>query len=153
MRRVLVCAAALALVAGGSQAAPSPDVPSRVTHHSGQPTLSGEWSAEELGLPVAEETATEVIEVARKRGGGRKGAGRGGARHKNRDGFKNGNRRNDNRHRDRDVDIDVDYDDDYGEAIVGGVIGIGIGAAIANSNDPDYVCEDRDLDGECDYDY
>ena len=152
MRRVFACATVLAFVAGGSQAASSLDVPLQVADHSELPIFSGDWSAEELGLPVAEETATEVFEVAGKRGK-RKGGGRGGARHKNRGGFKNGNRRNDNRHRDRDVDIDVDYDDDYGEAIVGGVIGIGIGAAIANSNDPDYVCEDRDLDGECDYDY
>ncbi len=43
------------------------------------------------------------------------------------------------------------HDDDIDEAIVGGVIGIGIGAAIANSNDPEYVCVDENVDGECDY--
>ncbi len=156
MRRVSVCAAALALVAGGSLAAPSPEVPAGVTHHSGQPTLSGEWSAGELGLPGAEETATEVFEVAgkRSRGGGR----RGGADRKNRGGFKNGNRRNDNRRGGRDVDIDRDvnidvdhHDDNLDSALVGAVVGIGIGAAIANSNAPEYVCADENADGECDY--
>ncbi len=152
MRRVLVCATALALVAGGSQAAIFSDVPPQVAHHSQQPTFSGEWSAEELGLPVAEESATEVFEVAGRKGN-RKRSGRGGS-----GGFKNGNRRNDNRRggRDvdinRDVDIDVDHHDhDAGAALVGGVIGIGVGMAIANSNDPDYVCADENADGECDY--
>ncbi len=159
MRRVFACATVLAFVAGGSQAASSLDVPLQVADHSELPIFSGDWSAEELGLPVAEETATEAIEVAgkRSRGGGGK---RGGASHKNRGGFKNGNERNRNRHGgdrdvdiDRDVNVDVDFDDnDNSGALVGAVVGIGVGVAIANSNDPDYVCEDENQDGECDYD-
>jgi len=147
MRRVLVCATALALVAGGSSAAVLSDVPPQVAHHSEQPTSSGEWSAEELGMPVVEDSVTEVFEVAGRKGN-RKRSGRGGN-----GGFKNGNRRNDNRRGGRDVDInrnvdiDVDYNDhDAGAALVGGMIGIGIGAAIANSNDPDYVCVDSVFD-------
>ena len=48
--------------------------------------------------------------------------------------------------------LDVDHhDDDLDAALVGGVIGVGVGMAIANSNDPEYVCQDSDADGECDY--
>jgi len=41
------------------------------------------------------------------------------------------------------VDFDDD-DDEAGAALLGGVIGMGLGAAIANSDDPDYVCSSSD---------
>ena len=59
MRQVFACATALAFVAGASQAAPSSDVPLLVAHHSELHMISGDWSAVELGLPVAGETDSE----------------------------------------------------------------------------------------------
>ena len=48
----------------------------------------------------------------------------------------------------------VYYDDDDNDglagALVGGVIGLGVGAAIANSDDPDNTCVDNNGDGVCD---
>ena len=152
MSRVLACFTVLVLVSGGSLAVSSTNVPLRAVLQSGLPALSeglpalsGEWSAMTLGQPVAEEAVTEVIQVAgrfnkgARRNAGRPGrvGGRGGGIHNNvnRNVNVNANRRG--------VVVVDDYDDhdhEAGAAIVGGIIGVGIGAAIANSNQPNHTC-------------
>ena len=115
---------------------------------------------------AAEDDAAEEFVIAGKRRKG--GGHRGGARSRNRGGFSKGNRAHANRHvgepgragrpgdpgglrggahrdvdvhRDVDIDRDVDFDDDDDEAkaaLLGGVIGLGVGAMIANEPDPAY---------------
>jgi hypothetical protein len=102
------------------------------------------------GQPVAEEAVTEVIQVAgRFKKGANRNAGRpgrvggpGGGVHKNVN--VNANRNvNVNANRRGGVVVVDDHDDDdhaLGAALIGGAIGVGVGAAIANSNQPDHVC-------------
>ncbi|MEO0680551.1 MAG: hypothetical protein AAF192_09070 [Pseudomonadota bacterium] len=98
------------------------------------------------------------IEVAKKRGGGgaRAGGARGGAkvrkggntRYKKGGNFKSGNTVVVNRG--RPGYVYHDDDNDLGSALVGGVIGLGIGAAIANSGSSNNTCVDNNGDGVCD---
>ena len=144
MSRVLACFTVLVLVSSGALAALSANVPPRAVLQSGLPALSeglpalsGEWSAMTPAQPFAEEAVTEVIQVAGR--------------------FNRGANRNHNRNRNvnRNVNVNAggyrrggvvvvdDYDDDnneLGAAIVGGLIGVGVGAAIANSNQPSNSC-------------
>ena len=151
MSRVLACFTVLALVSGGSLAALSTNVPPRAVLQSelpalseGLPALSGEWSAMTPGQPFAEEAVTEVIQVAgRFKKGANRNAGRGGGVHKNVN--VNANRNvnvNANRRGGGVVVVDDRDDDDHalGAALIGGAIGVGVGAAIANSNQPNNVC-------------
>ena len=167
MSRVLACFTVLALVSGGSLAALSTNVPPRAVLQSelpalseGLPALSGEWSAMTPGQPFAEEAVTEVIQVAgRFKKGANRNAGRpgrvggpGGGVHKNVNANRNVNvnaNRNVNVNANRRggvvvVDDHHHYDDDddheLGAALLGGAIGVGVGAAIANSNQPNNVC-------------
>ena len=153
MSRVLACFTVLVLVSGGALAALSANVPSRAILQSGLPALSeglpalsGEWSAMTPAQPFAEEAVTEVIQVAGRfnRGASRNArrpgrvGGPGGGVHKNvnRNVNVNANRRGGV------VVVDDHHDDDneVGAALVGGLIGVGVGAAIANSNQPSNSC-------------
>ena len=157
---------ACALVAGGALAAPSTHA-SQPAPRREAPSLSETWTSregsalEELAQSLRVEVAAEEILVARK--GRARGGRRGGARAKNRGGFSRGHERRARRGRDVDVDrrVDVDrnvrvdrdidaddLDDAYtsdeekaAAALVGGVIGIGIGKWISESEDPGYEAE------------
>ena len=160
MMRVPIWAITLMFVAGTSLAAPpSLELPVR-DHQPERPTLSEDWSLEDLVLSAEEEEAAEEFVIAGKRS--KKGGKRGGAKSKNRGGFKSGSKRQAQRGGDRggsgrsggrggrsgdvdrnvNIDRDVDFDDDDDvarAAIVGGVIGLGVGAALADEPDPGYV--------------
>ena len=161
MSRVLACFTVLALVSGGSLAALSTNVPPQAVLQSGLPALSeglpalsGEWSVMTPAPPFAEETLTEVIQVAGRfnkgasRNANRSGrvGGRGGGVHNNVNRNVNANRNvNVNAsgyRRGGVVVVDDHHDDDneVGVALVGGLIGVGVGAAIANSNQPSNSC-------------
>jgi hypothetical protein len=166
MMRVPIWAITLMFVASMALAAPpSLELPVPAPQPE-RPELSEDWSLEELVLPAEEEVTAGEVVIARKRG--KSGGHRGGARHKNRGGFSAGNHRHANRHvgepgragrpgdpgglrggahrdvdvhRDVDIDRDVDFDDDDDEAkaaLLGGVIGLGVGAMIADQPDPGY---------------
>ena len=158
MSRVLACFTVLALVSGGSLAALSTNVPPQAVLQSGLPALSGEWSAMTPAQPFAEEAVTDVIQVAGRfnkgasRNANRSGrvGGRGGGVHNN----VNRNR-NVNVNANRNVNVNAsgyrrggvvvvddhhDDDNEVGAALVGGLIGVGVGAAIANSNQPSNSC-------------
>ena len=157
MSRVLACFTVLVLVSGGALAALSANIPPQAVLQSGLPALSeglpalsGEWSAMTPGQPFAEEAVTEVIQVAGRfnkganRNAGRRGrvGGPGGGIHKNVNVNRNVNV-NANRRRGGGVVVVDDHDDDdhaLGAALIGGAIGVGVGAAIANSNQPNNVC-------------
>jgi len=157
MMRLPIWATAFVLVAGASLAAPSVDVPMREPQPE-RPTLSAGSSLEEFVLPIEEELAAEGVQIARKAHGG--GGHRGGARSKSRGGFKNGNKRHAQRHAgepgrpgrpgdpgglrggnvDRNVNVHGggDWDDDDDEAraaLLGGVVGLGVGAMINDGDD------------------
>jgi hypothetical protein len=91
MMRVPIWATAFALVAGGSLAAPSLDVPMRAPRLE-QPTLSEDSSLEAPAWAVEEEVTAGAVQIAGKRRGG--GGRRGGAKRRNRGGFRSGNSRN-----------------------------------------------------------
>jgi hypothetical protein len=159
MVRVPIWAITLMFVAGMSLAAPpSLELPVRDPQPE-RPTFSEDWSLEGLVLS-AEEEATEEFVIAGKRS--KRGGSRGGAREKRHGGFKSGSKRQAQRGGDRggrgrsggrggrsgdvdrdvNIDRDVDFDDDNDvarAAIVGGVIGLGVGAALADEPDPGYV--------------
>jgi hypothetical protein len=169
MMRVPIWAITLMFVAGTSLAAPpSLELPVRVPQPE-PPTLSEDWSLEDLVLSAEEEEAAEELVIARKRS--KKGGSRGGARKKKHGGFKSGSKRQAQRggdrggsarsggrggrsgdsdrsvNVDRDVHVDADdLDDAYtsdeeklGAALLGGVIGLGVGKALADEPDPGYV--------------
>jgi hypothetical protein len=166
MMRVPIWAITLMFVAGTSLAAPpSLELPVRDPQPE-RPTLSEDWSLEDLVLSAEEEEVTEEFVIAGKRS--KRGGSRGGAREKRHGGFKSGSKRQAQRGGDRggrgrsggrggrsgdvdrdvnidrdvNVDRDVDFDDDNDvarAAIVGGVIGLGVGAALADEPDPGYV--------------
>ena len=167
MSRVIACFTVLVLVSGGALAALSANVPPRAVLQSelpalseGLPALSGEWSAMTPAQPFAEETLTEVIQVAGRfnRGASRNAnrpgrvGGRGGGVHNNVNRNRN---RNVNVNANRNVNVNAsgyrrggvvvvdnhdDHDNAAGAAIVGGLIGVGVGAAIANSNNASNSC-------------
>jgi len=167
MSRVLACFTVLALVSGGSLAALSTNVPPQAVLQSGLPALSeglpalsGEWSAMTPAQPFAEEAVTDVIQVAGRfnkgasRNANRSGrvGGRGGGVHNNVNRNRN---RNVNVNANRNVNVNAsgyrrggvvvvddhhDDDNEVGAALVGGLIGVGVGAAIANSNQPSNSC-------------
>jgi hypothetical protein len=149
MSRFLACFTVLVLVSGGSLAVSSTNVPPRAVLQSGLPALSeglpallAEWSAMTPGQPFAKDSVTDVIQVAgRFNKGARRNAGRGGGIHHNAN--RNVNRNvNVNARRGGVVVVDDhdDHDNKAGAAIVGGLIGVGVGAAIANSNQPNNSC-------------
>jgi hypothetical protein len=148
-------------VAGASLAAPTVGdlVP---VSRSERPAPSDDWSMRQLERSVECEVDAGEVQIAgkKRRGGGK----RGGAKSKNRGGFKAGNERQALRagepgrpgrpgdpggprgdvRRDVDIDRDVhvhghgDWDDDDDElkaAIVGGVVGMGVGALISDSEE------------------
>ena len=158
--RAPILATAVALVAGASLASPALEAPVRAP--SFEPSaLSADSSSEGFEVPIGEVAPAEKIVIARKGRGG--GGRRGGARRKSHGGFHAGNRRHANRHAgrpghpgghhhhhhhghghhdldvDRNIDVDVnDNDDKWGAALVGGVVGMGIGAAINDQPDTVY---------------
>jgi hypothetical protein len=169
MMRIPIWAITLMFVAGVSLAAPpSLELPVRAPQAE-QPTLSQDWSLEEFVLSAEEEVTAEEVVIARKRskkGGKRGGASsknRGGFKSGNErqakragkpgspgkpgrpgdpGGVRGGVDRDVNVDRDVHVDRDVDFDDDNDEAkaaLVGGIIGLGVGAMIADEPDPVYV--------------
>ena len=163
MMRAPILATAFVLVAGASLAAPPLEGPGRAPgiEPRSSPT---DWSAEGLVVPNAEASAGEIVIARKGRGGGGR---RGGAMRKSRGGFRGGNRRHAERHGgrpgvhgdfhghhhvghghhdldvDRNINVDRDInvndnDDKWGAAIVGGVVGMGIGAAINDQSQPQY---------------
>ncbi|MDJ0847475.1 MAG: hypothetical protein QNK04_03735 [Myxococcota bacterium] len=155
---------ALVLVAGGALAAPD-RTPRLGPPTVSEAVMSGEGLAlDTLVQPPPVELADEETQVARKSRASR-GGGRGGSRAKSRGGFSRGGERDARRRGgergrhggepgrrggrrdvnvDRDVDIDADdldaaYTSDEEKAaaaLVGGVVGIGIGRRISESEDP-----------------
>ena len=183
MVRVPIWAITLMFVAGMSLAAPpSLELPVRDLQPE-RPTLSEDWSLEDLVLSAGKEEATEEFVIAGKRS--KRGSSRGGASKKKHGGFKSGSERQAQRggvgrsggrggggrsegrggggrsggrggrsgdsdrsaNVDRDVNVDADDLDDahtsgeekVGAALLGGVIGLGVGAALADEPDPGYV--------------
>ncbi|SFJ08115.1 hypothetical protein [Albimonas pacifica] len=167
MRRLVLSAAAACLAASAAGAAPS----------SGAAPGAADGAAPALfaplaipGIAEAPDPAGEIL-LAKKSGKG-KGPGarpgnRGGApvrkpgsgRHGAGVNYKSGNNIVVNRGRPgyngyRPGGGRYYYDDDDNDglagALVGGVIGLGVGAAIANSSEPQNTCVDNNGDGVCD---
>ena len=146
MKRVIGIAAAFGTAACMAQA-----MPTQETGQMAEDRFSGFATGVLTGLvPVGDSVlAEESYRLARGRGGG--GRGGGGARKPG--GYSQGAQRQQQRSVDRDVDVDIDIDDDHiieDDAVRGAVVGIGVGAAIANNNDPNYTCPDENADGVCD---
>lgn len=168
MNHILIYLVTLTLVSGGSLASTSTDVSSGAVLQSELPALSAEqrelpeeWSVMAPGQPFTHDAVNEeVIHLAgRFKKGVSRDIGRRGLRgaepgRPGRIGDPGGlgrgvdvDRRVDvDRDIDIDRDVDVDIDDDDHE-VGAALIGIGIGAAIANSDDPDYTC----VNSNCDY--
>jgi hypothetical protein len=146
MKRLIGFAAALSLAAGLTQAMTVQNIAS--------PLPAGGFAgfdAEALVGIVPEAGPAGVnLRVAGRRGG----AGRGGAGPARQPGgYNQGAQRQQQRDVNRDVDVDIDDGRDHiieDDAARGAVVGIGIGAAIANSDDPDVTCPDENADGVCD---
>ena len=164
MRRLVLSAAAACLAASAAGAAPSGEAPGAGG--------AGAALVAPLSIPGLAEAPVEAGDemlMAKKAGkpkGGRPGA-RGGApvrkpsvgRHGAGVNYKSGNNIVVNRGRPgyngyRPGGGRYYYDDDDNDglagALVGGVIGLGVGAAIANSGEPDNTCVDNNGDGVCD---
>ncbi|MFO7856071.1 MAG: hypothetical protein R6V44_12795 [Paracoccaceae bacterium] len=164
MRRLTALVAAAALCAPtAASAAPSTATPAapravpafEAVVHDLLPGLSG--AAAESGFE------DDALRVAAKKGGANRGGNRGGARIR-----KGGNTRYSKGGTFRNNTVVVNrgrpyrgggryyYDDDdnggagVAGALVGGIIGLGVGAAIANSSSPDNTCVDNNGDGYCD---
>jgi len=169
MRRAAGAAAMLSLLAVPlAQAATGMAKPlsggTRMTTVVADPALAA--AAAEIALPApasSEAALAGGVEVAKKKGGGRPKAGgakrnRGGAnvrkggntRYKKGGNFKSGNTVVVNRGRPGYGYYDDDDNDGLAGALVGGVIGLGVGAAIANSGSTDNTCVDNNGDGQCD---
>ena len=161
--RTQIWTTAFALLAGGALAAPSIDAAPREPRLERTASWDGRTPSEDGALvesvqPLGSVLAEEGIEIARK-SRSKKGGGRGGARSKSRGGFSKGSERSSGRggggarasrssgrDGDRSVERNIDADDlddaytsdeeKAAAAVVGGVIGLGVGRRISESEDP-----------------
>jgi hypothetical protein len=163
MLRIPIWATAFVLVAGASLAAPTLDAAPMPGHRNQAPPLAQADGMSGLLRTVAVEASAGEVQIARKGrgGGGRRGGSRGGHRggfsagnnrHVGRvggpGGLGRGGVHNTNINRNVNVDRNVgvyggggghwDDDDDSGKvagaALLGGVVGLGVGSMINNSN-------------------
>jgi hypothetical protein len=147
MKRMIGAAAAFTVVAGMAQAMTAQDF----APLSSPIGFSGLDATALAGVvPKTDAGPTnEILRVAGRRGGARAAPARQPG------GDNKGAQRQQQRDNNRDVDIDVDVDNGRNhiiedDAARGVVVGVGIGVAIANSDDPTYSCPDENADGICD---
>lgn len=160
MRIFLALAAAAGLAAGAAGAATAPPagaVSPAPAFDLGP--LTGGVTAEELGVHalVSAPTLEGGVKVASKER--HKGGKRGGAKHRHGKRYKHGHNKHRKRYGNRRVyhhhhHHGRDNDGfDAGSAVLGGIIGLGVGAIImnsANQSDPVYVCPDGTRRQICD---
>lgn len=168
MRSLVLAAAAACLAASAAGAAPSDGLPA--TGATASPAPSGLIQPLAIpGLAVAPAAQEAPMLMAKKAGkpklpGKRAGAPArkpkigAGSRHGSGVNYKSGNNivvnRGQPNYRHYGGGGRVYYDDDDNDglagALIGGVVGLGVGAAIANSGDTDNTCVDNNGDGVCD---
>lgn len=144
MKRVIKFAVLFTLAAGVSQAMTVQDILPNTFQHGNSEYVAGTLTNHNSDVK-AEPAGEEYLRVAGRRGGG------GAARQPG--GYSKGAQRQKQRSGNVDVDIDIDNDPNRiieNDAARGVIVGVGIGAAIANSDDPDYTCPDENADGICD---
>jgi len=164
MRRLTALVAAAALCAPtAASAAPSTATPAAPRAVPAFEAVVGDLLPGLSGAAAGSGFEDGEVRVAAKKRGADRGGNRGGAHIR-----KGGNTRYSKGGTFRDNTVVVNrgrpyrggggryhYDDDddgagIAGALVGGIIGLGVGAAIANSSSPDNTCVDNNGDGSCD---